>query len=196
MHDRQIHKGSRADYYWLTSTEDYSGSILRVCPEVFIDRYVAVTCVDGGVMKPTDMQLAAGWKSRRGIGYSPKLDSVADVPHQLDGPDGPGYDEFYTFEAACDLGESSQDNMFLEQFAPAPGRTVVFVSWMSFVLHNPDPAVQSLVELFWPQLQTLKPESYIADGTECLTFISRNKELFEVVHDRLMSTCSLGKNLN
>lgn len=107
---------------------------------MFFNRYVAVTCVDAGVMRPTDMQLATGWQSRRGIGYSPKLDRVDDMPHQLDGPYGPGYDEFYTFQAARDLGERSKDNMFLEQFAPAPGRTVVFVSWASFVLHNPDPA--------------------------------------------------------
>jgi hypothetical protein len=38
--------------------------------------------------------------------------------------------------------------MFLEQFAPAPGRTFVFVSWASFVLHNADAAVQTWVDLF------------------------------------------------
>lgn len=78
--------------------------------------------------------------------------------------------------------------MFLEQFAPAPGRTVIFVSYLSFVLHSPDSVVQTLVDCFWPQLQRLKHESYIADGNECLTFISRNNELFDVVHNRLMST--------
>ncbi len=44
--------GSKRWHRVLTSTEDYSGSILRICPEVFINRYVAVTCVDGGVMRP------------------------------------------------------------------------------------------------------------------------------------------------
>lgn len=50
-------------------------------------------------MCPTDTQRAAGWETRVGIGYSPKLDSIDDVPHQTDGPDAPGYNEFYTFEA-------------------------------------------------------------------------------------------------
>jgi hypothetical protein len=188
MDDMEFHQGSRAGYYWLTSREDYSGSILRACPEVFVDRYLVVTCVDGGAVRLSPNQFTAGWEIRRGIGYSPRLACIDDVPHQIDGRNAPGYDEFYTFEAPCDLGERSEGNMFLEQFAPAPGRTVVFVQWMSFVLHSPDSAVQTLVDLFWPQLLRLEPESYIADGTECLTFVSRNKELFDLVHDRLTSS--------
>jgi hypothetical protein len=153
-----MHIGKYDCFYWLTSTEDYSGTILEVCPEVVLGRYLAVTSVDGGVMRLTESQLAAGWEVRRGIGYSLKLDRVGDVPHQLDGPDAPGYDELYTFEDRCDLGERSQGNIFLEQFAPAPGRTAVFVSWSSFVLHSSDPNVQPLLDLFWPQLWRLNPE--------------------------------------
>jgi hypothetical protein len=183
--DEGIHTGTHGGYRWLTSTEHYSGTILQRCPEVFLQRYVAVTSVDGGVMHITDAQRASGWELRRGIGYSPKLDNVADIPYQLDGPDAPGYDEFYVFEARRDLGERLQGNIFVEQFAPTPGRTAVFVSWGAFVLHRPDRGVQILIDLFWPQLERLNPESYIADGMECLTFISRDKELFDLVRSRL-----------
>jgi hypothetical protein len=107
-----MHIGKYDCFYWLTSTEDYSGTILEVCPEVVLGRYLAVTSVDGGVMRLTESQLAAGWEVRRGIGYSLKLDRVGDVPHQLDGPDAPGYDELYTFEDRCDLGERSQVTSF------------------------------------------------------------------------------------
>jgi hypothetical protein len=122
----------------------------------------------------------AGWEMRQGIAYSPKLDRVTDVPHQVDGPDGPGFDEFYTFESTCDLGERTSGNIFVEPLAPAPGRPAVFVNY-EFPLHNGG----ALVDLFWPQLERIHPESYIADGTLYLKFVSRNEYLFKLVHERL-----------
>lgn len=112
MNDTQIHAGFHASYYWLTSTEHYSGTILTTCPEVVIGRYVAVTSVDGGVMRPAGMQLASGWEVRGGIGYSPKIEHAGDVPHQLDGFDAPGYDEFYVFEAPCGLRTNAGEHLF------------------------------------------------------------------------------------
>ena len=76
MNDEQIHTGTHGSYYWLTSIESYSGTILQICPELFVHRYVAVTPVDGGVMQLTDEQRVTGWEIRRGIGYSPKLAEV------------------------------------------------------------------------------------------------------------------------
>jgi hypothetical protein len=187
MDKKQTYRGLRGSYGWLTSTEDYSGTILRLCPEVVIGRYLAVTSVDSGTVRLEERQKAAGWESRRGIAYSPRLCSIDEIPHQFHGRNVPGYDEFYTFQARCDIGERSQGNIFLKEFAPGAGRTVVFVNWLSFVLHDPDPAAQTLVDLFWPQLERLQPESYIADGRDCLTFVSRNLELLDVAYDRLVS---------
>lgn len=183
MNSKDIHTGQHGCFYWMTLSDDYSGDILRLCPEVMLGRYLAVTSIDGGIMQASESQQAAGWEVRQDIGYSPKLDHLRDVPHQLDGPDGPGYDEFYTFENPCDLGERRRGNIFQEEFAPSPGKTAVFVAWASFVLHRVDG--QALTDLFWPQLLRLNPESYVADGTSCLTFVTRNKKVFDTVHDRL-----------
>jgi hypothetical protein len=180
MDETAIQKGWHNGYHWLTSTEHYSGTLLKVCPEVFIDRYLAITCVDGGTRCLHDIDKVAGWEIRQEIAYSPKLGRVTDIPHQVDGPDGPGYDEYYTFENACDLGERVSGNIFVEPFAPAPGRTAVFVHY-DVPLHGGGP----LVDLLWPQLERIHPESYIADGTHYLTFVSRNKLLFELVYERL-----------
>ncbi|HEY3455634.1 MAG TPA: hypothetical protein VGK64_13600 [Bryobacteraceae bacterium] len=185
MNERRIYRGSHGEYHWLTSTEDYSGTLLRLCPEIVIDRYVAVTSVDSGVLRLRDEDLARGWRTHGGIGYSPLIRDSEEVPHQYDGPDALGYDEFYVFGSPCGLGERMHGNLFEEQFAPAPGRVVVFVSLAAFVLHDPKPAVESLLELFWPQLERLRPESYVADGTQCLTFVSRRKELVKRLHERL-----------
>lgn len=187
MEENQIHESFHGSYHWLTSTEAYSGTFLKLCPEAVLDRYVAVTSIDGGVLQLTDQRRAAGWQSRHGIACSPKINSIDEIPHQLDGPDGPGYDEFYVFENPCDLGERCQGNIFTEPFAPRPGRTALFVSWSAFILHSPDPGIQALVDLFWPQLERLQPESYIADGSECLTFVSRRKEFIDRFHEQLLT---------
>ena len=186
MDQGQIYRGVHGSYHWLTSTEDYSGTLLRVCPGIVVGRYVAVTSTDSGILRLSEAERAGGWHSRHGIAYSPKIHSAAYIPHQVDGPDAPGYDEFYIFETPFDLGERSEGNLFLEAFAPAPGRTVVFVNWPAFVLHDPDPNVQSLITLFWPQLERIQPESYI-DGRDYLTFVSKRVELVDCLHERLAS---------
>jgi hypothetical protein len=161
------------------------GTILRLCPEIVLNRYVAVTSIDSGIRQLTELEQAAGWQVRRGIGYSPLIRSIDNLQYQLDGDEAPGYDEWYVFESPNDLGERSQGNVFIEQFAPARGRTAVFVDWLAFVLHNSTPSAQTLVELFWKQIDEIEPESYISDGCECLTFVSRDKQLFDSVFDRL-----------
>lgn len=187
MDERQIHRGIHGSYHWLTSTEGYSGTLLRVCPEIVVGRYVAVTSTDSGVLRLSEEQQAAGWESRNGIAYSQRIDSTAEIPHQRHGPEAPGFDEFYVSQSPLDLGERSQGNIFLEAFAPMPGRTVVFVNWPAFVLHDPDRSVQTLLDLFWPQLERLQPESYVADTRECLTFVSKRLELAERLHTQLAS---------
>lgn len=183
MEGQEIYRGVHGFYHWLTSKADYGGTLLRVCPEIVVGRYVAVTSIDSGVLHLSDAERAGGWQSRQDIAYSPTIHSVAEIPHQRDGPDAPGFDEFYVFETSFDLGERSDGNLFLEDYAPLPGRTVIFVNWGAFVLHDPNP--NAIVELFWPQLERLQPESYIADGQECLTFVSRRVQLVECLHERL-----------
>jgi hypothetical protein len=39
--------------------------------------------------------------------------------------------------------------------------------------------------MFWRQLEWVDPESYIGDGNDCLTFVTRNAALFNTVHERL-----------
>jgi hypothetical protein len=183
--EEQLYRGSHRNYWWLTSIESYMGTILSLCPEIVLNRYIAITSIDCGVLQLTDSEREAGWQIRRDIGYSPRILSTDNLQYQLDGREEPGYDEWYSFESPKDLGERSAGNMFIEPFRPAPGRAVVFVNWLSFVLHDSTSSARTLVELFWEQIDRIEPESYIADGCECLTFVSRDKQLFDGVFDRL-----------
>ena len=159
------------------------GTLLRLCPDVLIGRHLAITSLDSSALAPTDKQRTAGWDVRGGIGYSPLIDSVDDLPFQIHGSEAPGFDEWYVFEAPNDLRAVIIGNPFVEQLKP--GRLMVFVNYPDFVLHDPDPARQSLAEMFWDQINWIQPESYIADGQHCLTFVSRNVRLFESVRARL-----------
>lgn len=55
----------------------------------------------------------------------------------------------------------------------------MFVNYC-FALHRPE--MESLVSLFWQQMEWVRPESYVADS-DYLSFVSMNKALFATVHD-------------
>jgi len=175
--------GTHNEYFWLTSSfEDYSGTLVRICPEIFIDRFMVVTAIDSGTPWLTERQKAAGWVERRGIVYSPRLSSIDDVFYQCDGRNTPGHDEWYFFQTLQDLGAEQKGSPFEEVSAPRPGRTMTFVGWPSATLHDLDKQVG---EMFWEQMSWIRPESYIADSWNCLTFVTRNRDLFRLVLDRL-----------
>lgn len=181
-----LRTGSQGEYFWLVSSyEDYSGTMVALCPEVFVGRYMAVTAIDCGNPWLTDKQKIAGWEERRGIVYSPLLSSIDDVYYQRDGYDTPGFDEWYLFPKPSDLGELERGNPFEEETAPRPGRPHVFVGMPSAMVHDTDPKCEFIRRMFWNQIGWIQPESHIADGQDCLTFISRNRELFDLVLGRL-----------
>ena len=151
--DGTIIVGSSGNYYWLTSSEQYMGDLVRLCPYVLLGRYLTVTSIDSGSPWLTDIQRAAGWELRSGMAFSRLISSSDELFYQRDGNDCPGYDEWYVFDTArTHLGEILQGNPFEEGNTPRPGRLLVFASWGAFVLHDPDPIVQSINDMFWRQL--------------------------------------------
>ena len=55
----------------------------------------------------------------------------------------------------------------------------VFVNYF-FSLHRSED--KSLAALFWPQIERIRPESYVGDH-DYLNFVTVNKTLFARVHD-------------
>jgi hypothetical protein len=155
--------GSHGAYLWLTADKQRLGSLLAVCPQTVLDKYLAITSLDSGPLVLNDEEVAAGWKSRNGIAYSPKVQSVDKLPHD-------GYDEWYVFQSPPDLGQLVQGDPPLRS-----GYVAAVVNFGGFSLC--DPAMQALVDLFWMQLESVRPESFIADG-DLLNFVSCDQELF------------------
>lgn len=161
--------GSQGMYEWLVTDEDFD--LLHLCPEIVLRKYVAVTSIDSGEFVPTDQEKAAGWQSHALIAYSPRIQHVEEVPRE-------GWDEWYIFNSPVDLGTSHlHENIFEHPLGLKELGVFVNFGW-GFALDKPD---KTLVNLFWQQMEWVKPESYVADS-ETLTFVSMNKALFASVH--------------
>jgi hypothetical protein len=161
--------GSQWPYEWLVTDDDFD--LLELCPEIVLGKYVAISSIDSGEVVPTDEETANGWQRRGRIAYSPKIRNAEDVPRG-------GWDEWYIFDNPTDLGTSHlAENIF--EVPQEQGHVSVFVNY-GFALQPLERA--GLVDLFWPQIVRLRPESYVSDN-DYLTFVSLNRALFANVHE-------------
>src|ERR1700756_4414745 len=76
----EVTVGVHDEYEWLAS-EHCLDDLLKLCPEIVLGKYIAVTSVDSGHYFPTREELAAGWENRGGIAYSPIVEKVEALPH-------------------------------------------------------------------------------------------------------------------
>lgn len=168
--------GAHGHYQWLTLVRSDISTLLELCPEVVLNRYLAVTSIDSGTLKLTDQEKSEGWwtaenarvfsgcdprEDRGEVAYSPRLASVHGLPNETHEECCAGFDEWYVFDQ------------------PAPAVEMeAFVNWGGYRLY--DPVWKWCADRFWEQMGRLAPESYIADGT-VFTFVTRNDQLFRKV---------------
>jgi hypothetical protein len=55
--------GSHGSYQWLSMYERDISELMRLCPEVVLGKYLAVTSIDSGALKLTDEEMNAGWRT-------------------------------------------------------------------------------------------------------------------------------------
>jgi hypothetical protein len=163
--------GSEALYEWLVTDQQFD--LLQLRPDIVLGKFVAITSIDSGSLVPSEKEMAAGWQSRGKISYSPKIQSVAEVPSA-------GWDEWYIFDKPVDLGTSHLGENIFES-PQEQGHLSDFVNYC-FALHQHQPEMKNLATLFWQQMARIRPESYVADN-DYLSFVSMNKALFASVHD-------------
>ena len=63
--------GSQGVYEWLVTDQQFD--LLSVCPEVVLNRYIAITSIDSSPLVLNVEETAAGWETRGKIAYSPKI---------------------------------------------------------------------------------------------------------------------------
>jgi hypothetical protein len=57
--------GTQGAYEWPVT--DQPLDLLKVCPEVVLGKFVAITSIDGSALVPTAKEMQAGWESRQRI---------------------------------------------------------------------------------------------------------------------------------
>jgi hypothetical protein len=177
--------GSHGVYRWLTTGQHDLDSLRSYCPQALMGKYVAVTSLDSGPMVLTDAENHAGWSSRNEIAYSPQIQSTAQCRTERIPEGCSGFNEWYVFDSPFDLGLLCHGNIF--ESSLSPGRVWTFVNYdAGFALHNPEMA--DLTRLFWQQLDWIRPESFIADSSAFLTFVSRNDDLFVAVWNTIQGS--------
>jgi hypothetical protein len=166
--------GVRGSYEWL-ATDHRLDDLLRLCPEIVLGKYIAITSIDSGSYYPTEAEIAAGWERRNEIAYSPRIEEVETLPRD-------GWDEWYVFENRVDLGGMAPRNEHMFEASPRPGKVYDFVN-INFSLHAPN--MQGLAQYFWTQFDWIRPLTYIADSNDFLMVISSDRKLFGVARDAL-----------
>jgi hypothetical protein len=147
--------GSRGAWQWIVWESQFLSDLVAAFPGVVCGRHVAITAFDSGRFLPTPDLTKRGWSYALGVAYSPPVEHRIDLPvHQ--------YDEWYAFRSPSRIGYPE-----------------VFVNYGGFRLDCADrePERREMVERFWRQLESLQPESYLAEG-DYLIFVTRNPVLF------------------
>lgn len=166
--------GSHGVYEWLSAELDLT-EFLQACPEIAVDRYLAVTSNDSGPMALTEKEKTEGWIEIGEIAYSPRLLHLEGLPHPLCGY----FNEWYLFDTPIrQLGTISRANVLESKVGP--GEVFAFVNYYLSL-----PRLDDITRLFWKQLDWIQPESYLSDTEGDLTFVTRNRALFMGVRARL-----------
>lgn len=152
-------------------------SLLTICPEIVLNKHLAVTSIDGGPLRITEQEKIDGWRTTEAakvfqgaswskpeyrddwmVAYSPQIASIDGLPNEAHDECCSSYGEWYVFENQ-----------------PPVEDIECFVNWVGFRLY--DPEFQWCTDRFWRQIEKIKPESYLAGGT-VFTVVTRNSVLF------------------
>jgi hypothetical protein len=168
--------GFSSTYEWLETDHDLR-TLLDLCPAIVASRYLAITSIDSGQFAPSEVDLSRGWKQIGGIAYSPLIRSVEDLPRNCCCD---LFDEWYLFETPPALGKLCYDNIFTTELA-SPN---VF-AFVNFYFRPSLLTMRELSEFFWKQINWMQPETYVANGADCLVFATGNRHLFNLVYAAL-----------
>ena len=170
--------GSYGDYQWLESYPDLD-TFIKTCPQSVLGKFLVITSVDSGEFRAA--ATLDGWRVSEGIAYSPRIDSIDDLPEDA----FYSFSEWYIYDVPTQVGRISKENIFASEIAPPDVFT--FVNYFGFSFSNPE--MQPVVELFWKQLNWMRPVSYVADGangnispaSNGMAFVSRDPICFQSV---------------
>jgi len=149
--------GQMGEYFWIEWADKNLLELLQAFPEIVTGKYLVNTSFDSGRLSLSAEELEQGWKRHRSVSLSPKISRVRQVPYHQ-------YDEWY---------------LYSEQPAESTLEDIeVFINNYRFSLA--EGFIPEIQNRFWRQMETLKPESYLAEGDN-LVFATNQKDIFRRV---------------
>ncbi|MBZ5533211.1 MAG: hypothetical protein LAO20_17410 [Acidobacteriia bacterium] len=157
--------GVHGDFRWLEASSHTLPDVVRVCPDAFAGKNLVITLFDSGPLEPTPLQIEQGWRVLDSAVYVPAVENPATLPSG-------DCDEWYLFDST-----------------PADLDFEVFIAYKWFTLGPASSSktqaktrwdLKRLQHIFWQQMATLRPESYLACGHR-LIFVTRNADYFSRV---------------
>lgn len=79
------------------------------------------------------------------------------------------------------MGEITQGNPWTEEALARPGRFLALVNYSYFPEAKHEAEDYFLWKEFWNQIVKHQAESFISDGREAVTFVTRHPQLFEKI---------------
>ena len=145
--------GRHDDYFWIQWERAILRTLLDRVPDLVRGRYLVNTSFDSGSLTLSDTEQQHGWRSVGGLTYSPRIADVHSIPHDQ-------FDEWLVFSLPT----------VVQAWQP-----VVNYGGMSLT----DPHYESLQEKLWSQIESVRPESYLAEGDR-LILITRIQQLHDL----------------
>jgi len=146
--------GKHKQYRWVEWTDDSLWNLLEPFPQVIQGKYLVNTSFDSGSLTLSPEEIGLGWQAHQKTTLIPPLSNLDLLPYDQ-------FDEWYIFSSATIINDCK-----------------VFVNYGGFSLHNQD--YRTLQKEFWPHLEQIAPESYLAEGDN-LIWVTNNDELYEQV---------------
>lgn len=167
-----LRHGKQHGYGWVCSPGHRLEQVLERVPELVVGRTLAVTACDSGSLKPTPLEIGAGWTMRAGIALSPVIEDIGIVPVC-------GWDEWYVLDQRRHL-ENLEVFVNVSGFELVPNRQALGHGWDESAIHSLHQQQLHRAARLWSQLHRVKPVSFIANGDN-LTIATRWPGLYRKV---------------
>jgi hypothetical protein len=119
----------------------FLSDLLEAFPEIALGNHLVNTSFDSGLFRPSETELAAGWRITGGMAHSSEIRSLKEIPHDQ-------YDEWLVFDSPVEVRNFETMANFLH-FSP------VEFEW------------EEKWDRFWEQVVELQPLHVIGENTRC-----------------------------
>ncbi len=157
--------GFQVEYRWLESVSHGIDDVLRACPDVAIGKSWAVTAFDQEKLKAVADENLQSWQVSGSALLLPPVADMDHVPRNV-------FHEWYIFTSTVPQRtfHTFIRNDWFTLGPAAANRFQASTVW----------DFKRMQRLFWLEMETAAPESYIASG-ERLIFATRNPSYFSIV---------------